>query len=387
MNPAIGLATASHRLAVGAGAVQPEGNGTPRVNVYDTSGTLIASFYAFDPAFALGVHVAVGDVNGDGIPDIIVAQGFASSAEIKVIDGTKLSILDANGEIDKAALLADFFAYDPRFQGGAYVAFAQSNGLPEIIAGAGPSGGPHVKVIDATKLRDLQPNGEIADSALVAQFYAYNPFFAGGVLVASADLNNDGIPDIVTGAGPGGGPHVKVIDATKLKQLQNNAEIADSALIGQFYAYAPTWVGGVNVAASNNNGHPIVVMGPGGETFVFPNTGPEVKVIDATKLSVLDNNSEPTGQALVSDFLAYDPGVVIPVRVAIFDFNGDGMADIVVGPGPAVPLPVKIIDGTKLMDLQPNREIADSALLRSFLPFGSNLADSNTIDGVFVGAG
>ena len=51
-----------------------------------------------------------------------------------------------------------------------------------------------------------------------------------------------------------------------------------------------------------------------------------------------------------------------------------------------MPLPVKIIDGTKLMDLQPNHEIADSALLNSFLPFGSG-PDSNTIDGVFVDAG
>jgi hypothetical protein len=80
-----------------------------------------------------------------------------------------------------------------------------TGGLREIITGAGPGGGPHVKVIEASKISQLQSDGQIADSALVAQFYAYSPFFDGGVR-AAADLNGDGVLDIVTGAGTGGGP-------------------------------------------------------------------------------------------------------------------------------------------------------------------------------------
>src|SRR5262249_5707399 len=157
--------------------------------------------------------------NGDGTDDVIVASGgvrvltpgFDIPATIKIVDGTKLSMVDVNGEIDNAALLAGFIAYDPRFLGGAFVAFGRSaGGAAEIITGADFGGGPHVKVIDATKLDQVDANGEIADSALVAQFYAYSPLFGGGVRVAAADVNGDGVPDIITGAGPGGGPHVKV---------------------------------------------------------------------------------------------------------------------------------------------------------------------------------
>src|SRR5207248_1193706 len=66
----------------------------------------------------------------------------------------------------------------------------------EIVAGAGPGGGPHVKVFDAE-------TGDVLES-----FFAYDAAFAGGVRVA-AGLGVDIRPDIITAAGPGGGPHVK----------------------------------------------------------------------------------------------------------------------------------------------------------------------------------
>src|SRR5262249_30977283 len=158
----------------------------------------------------------------------------------------------------------------------------------------------------------------IADSALTGQFYAYSPSFSGGVQVAAADLNGDGAVDIVTGAGPGGGPHVKAIDGSKLDQLQSDGQIADSALIGQFYAYSPDFNGGVYVAAQGLSGNARIATGAGAG-----NIGPRVRIVDASQLNLLDNNSEPTGAALVGDFFGYDPSFAGGVRVAAGKLNGD----------------------------------------------------------------
>src|SRR5207244_3072824 len=44
---------------------------TPQVKVYNPDGTLRFSFLAYDSAFTGGVTVATGDINGDGMDDII----------------------------------------------------------------------------------------------------------------------------------------------------------------------------------------------------------------------------------------------------------------------------------------------------------------------------
>ena len=71
-------------------------------------------------------------------------------------------------------------------------------GTPLVAAGAGPGGGPDVRLIDTSTGKD------------VFRFFAYDSGFRGGVRVALGDVNADGFADIITGAGPGGGPDVRV---------------------------------------------------------------------------------------------------------------------------------------------------------------------------------
>jgi hypothetical protein len=59
----------------------PNGGG-PQVNIFDgSSHALIQSFYAFDPAFRGGVFVAIGDLFSDGTLDIITGAGACSAPQ------------------------------------------------------------------------------------------------------------------------------------------------------------------------------------------------------------------------------------------------------------------------------------------------------------------
>jgi hypothetical protein len=350
-------------VAPDAGAPQP-------VEVFNAqTGKLMAKFFAFDPSFTGGVRVAVADVNGDGVRDVIVASGPGGPPLVKVINGVKFADVQANGEIADSALLAKFDAYDPTFMGGVNIAVGDVDGDKDVdvITAEAAGGTPLVKLIDGAMLNQTQSNGEIADSAVLSSFYAYGPGFGGGVNVAVADVNADGFADIITGAGPGGGPHVKVIDGTKITQLQANGQIADSALLGSFFAYAPSFGGGVYVAAGdlNGDGHADIVTGAGA------GGGPHVKAIDGTKLGQRQTNSpEIADSALLASFFAYSPTFTGGVRVAVGVADGDATLDILTGAGPYGGPHVQGIDVPSL------------SMLDSFMAY-----DPGFIGGVYVGGG
>jgi hypothetical protein len=88
-----------------------DAGGGPDVRIFDAqTGALLHEFFAYDPRFLGGVRVAVGDVNGDGVPDIITAPGPGGGRDVLIFDGRTFTLM---GEI---------LAYDPMFTGGVYVA-------------------------------------------------------------------------------------------------------------------------------------------------------------------------------------------------------------------------------------------------------------------------
>lgn len=230
----------------------PGPGGGPHIRAFNgINGALMGEFFAYDPFFFGGVHVASADVNADGFADIITGPGAGSSPLVRVFSGF-------NG-----ALIDEFLAYDSQFTGGVHVAagFVNNDAFAEVITGPGPGGGPHVVVFNGF------------DGAVIGDFFAYGPFFRGGVFVASGDVNGDGFWDVITGAGPGGGPHVRVFSGF------------DGALIGGFFAYGRFFRGGVRVGAVNANGDIFadIVTGAG------PDGGPHLKVFDGDTGAVLSS--------------------------------------------------------------------------------------------------
>ncbi|MCR4312552.1 MAG: S8 family serine peptidase, partial [Candidatus Uhrbacteria bacterium] len=77
-----------------------------------------------------------------------------------------------------------------------------------------------------------------ADGTSYASFQAYTSNFRGGVNLALADMNGDGIPEVVSGAGESGGPHVRIFKAY-------------GAVIDEFFAYDMASSHGVDVAVGD----------------------------------------------------------------------------------------------------------------------------------------
>src|SRR5437763_893958 len=112
-------------------AIAADTGGGPRVQVFNEEGQKIADFFAFDPGFTGGVFVASADTDDNGFDDIIVAAGTGGGPHVKVFGSF------ADGVHTDTPLLS-FFAFDPSFTGGVRV--AADDGI--IAVAAGPGGGP-----------------------------------------------------------------------------------------------------------------------------------------------------------------------------------------------------------------------------------------------------
>ncbi len=276
-------------IAVGAGA-----GGGPVVNVYDSTGALKVSFNAFAASFTGGVRVAVGDVNGDGMPDIICGAGPGGGPEVRVFDGKTFQ------------MIRDFQALPVQFTGGVFVAAGDVNGdgFADIITAADAGGGPQVTITSGK------------DGSQLASFYATTPSFTGGIRVAAGDLSGTGFADVIAAAGPGGGPQVTIFDGKSL------------SLLTAFYALPSTFTGGMFIAAGdvNSDGKADIIVGAekGG--------GPEVNVF---------NNL--TQQSLYA-FFALPSSFTGGVRVG-FTPNFNGRPGILTAAGPGGGPEVSITDG------------------------------------------
>lgn len=191
----------------------------------------LGSGHPFGAGFRGGVFVATGDVNGDGRTDIVVGQG-PGGGRVMVFSGTNIS------------LLMNVAPFGAGYTGGVTVAAGDVNGdgLADIFAGQATGG--------AVSLVDAATHAPIASAPV---------FGAGGVFVALGDVNGDGRADAIMAPGRGNGP-VLVYDVLTLTQL------------AAFVPYPAGFTGGVRVASTDFDGDGlaeiITAPGPGGGSTV-----------------------------------------------------------------------------------------------------------------------
>jgi uncharacterized membrane protein len=286
-------------------AVGADTTGGPRVTVYNPDGSVRFDFFAYDPSTRFGASVVLADLDGDGVDDIITSPGYGGAPRVRVFSGVDLHVMD------------DFFAFDNSFRGGCNIAVGDFNGdgVPDLVVGAGKGGGPRVFVIDGKQFNNVDAGGQVAAGARVADFFAFDPSFTGGVSVAVTDLDQNGVNEIVTGAGVGSAPLARVWD------------VQTQAMTSEFLAFDPDMTSGVNVG-----GH--------GEYLVFGAAHggpPEVRVFRGAD------------HAQISDGMMYEPTFTGGVRVAFGDTVDASRPLFLIGAG--------VGGGPRIKVLRPDLEV------------------------------
>ena len=204
------------------------------------TGDELFNFQPFEDDFTGGVHVATGDLDGDGIADLIITPDEGGGPRVRAFRGAGFT------------QLFDFFGIqDKAFRGGARATATDLNGdgRAELIVAAGFGGGPRVTIWDGLRLLTGNTTGSLSN------FFAFESALRNGAFVSAADIDGDGRAELVFGAGPGGGPRVRIFrgDAFLTPGIDDAADVIDSQILDQF-AGDVTNRGGIRVLAKDIDG-------------------------------------------------------------------------------------------------------------------------------------
>ena len=270
--------------------------------------------------------VAVADVNGDGIPDLVVANGNFNAGA----DGS-VAVLLGNGDGTFQAAVS----YDSGGAGAEAVAIADVSG----------DGKPDLLVANECASSANCANGTI--SVLLGNgdgtFQPAISYGSGGydaASVAVSDVNGDGIPDLVVGnscgtsVASGGCPSVFVNGIGDEWNYEGVIGVLLGNGDGTFQTVATFDSGGtlassVAVVDANSGNRAIVVVNycPSQEVGPFESCW----VGYYSTLGVLLGNGDGTFQPPVD----YNSGGYYSDGVAVADFNRDGKPDLVLSSGEA----------------------------------------------------
>lgn len=268
-----------------------------------------------DPGDALGSALSAGDINRDGIPDLLIGAPGGDGPNNERLNGGEAYVILGNPAlprtIDLAATSADVtvFGADPHDQLGTSVAAGDINGdnVQDLIVGApgaagpgnrrGSSGEAYVfhgadEIPSVLDVRETPPDVVIYGAQLLENL---------GSAVSSADLDADGFPDLILGAKGGRGPTNDRPGAGTLYVLRNPGGLppvvdlqADGANLIIYGAEAGDALGssllGANLTGILAEGGFLLTGAPGADS---PGDGPDAGLIYAFRAKELIAPNQP----------------------------------------------------------------------------------------------
>lgn len=286
-------------------------NTTPWIDVYDAE-TYEYKFgiMPYESTFRGGARVTTGDVNNDGLPDVVVVPGTKRPTEVRVFNGTP----NAAGAYEATRINA-FAAFAPGFAAGGFVSLGDVNrdGANDIVVGA--DGGGSVRVFRNTTTTYTAANP--ATLAAFATFDAFERSFRGGARVAAGDLNGDGFAEVVAGRGAGGTAEVRV--------FSGNGGLQTNRHFNSFIALVNSHRGGVNLAVGDFNGDGVR------DVIVAADAGglPTVSVFDGSRISRRESLNMRTVLWTDQVFaMAFRGGVSIAARPVAGPVGGSQGGDV-----------------------------------------------------------
>ncbi|MDO8571074.1 MAG: putative glycoside hydrolase [bacterium] len=233
-------------------------------------------FFAYDQQMRGSALIAINDLDHDVREERIVIDR-----------GTVSVFWPSNGNTTS-------FTPFEKWNGDLNAAFVDTNkdGTQEIIVAPERRNGsmtdPLIKVVNPKT------------GSTISAFYPFGKKFKSSIRVASADVDGDGMPEIIASSGTGTQPFVRVFN-TQGKQVSK-----------QFLAYTARFRGGVFVAAGDTNGDGIA------EIITAPGSGskPHIRMFNSK------------GKALSPGFFAFNTPQTSGVRITTADLDGDGRYEI-----------------------------------------------------------
>jgi hypothetical protein len=287
------------------------------------------SYEPFGATTASGVHVAAGDVDGDGKPELIAAAG--DHVQVFRRDGSEVGRFSVGTPISSVA--ADKRA---------------------VVVGSSADG--RVRVFDVV-------NGKAVERIAFDTGLAATRVASGNSEVVVGAESGEGVVKVYTPTGqqlssflaaPAGPVSVAVDDSRIITGSRGEVRVFDASGVESYPPFSPygDYRGDLSVAVGDTNGD-------GSPDVITDGDGVPVRIF-----SLLGPSAEQFAQ-----FGAFDPSVGGVASVAAADTNGNGTAEVIAGAPPEHGGDVRLLYGFRDCAVQPDSwHVYDPAQAEVYLP-------------------